>query len=73
MHNRAFHSLKRTFMNVSGLPPPNYDFFKKKYNIYWFFFSNQNMVGEDVGISKTCVSGLETHVYACLRSSTTIA
>ena len=25
MHKRAFQALKRTFMHVSGLPPPNFD------------------------------------------------
>ena len=25
MHNRAFQALKRTFMHVSGLPPPYFD------------------------------------------------
>ena len=25
MHKRAFQGLKRTFMHVSGLPPPYFD------------------------------------------------
>ena len=25
MHKRAFQALKRTFMHVSGLPPPYFD------------------------------------------------
>ena len=25
MHKRAFEALKRTFMHVSGLPPPYFD------------------------------------------------
>ena len=33
MHKRAFQGLKRTFMHVSGLPPPYFDN-KTKYFIY---------------------------------------
>ena len=35
MHKRALQALKRTFMHVSGLPPPYFDLKKK------------NMAGED--------------------------
>ena len=37
MHKRAFQALQRTFMHVSGLPLPYFDF--KKNNLYstWFF------------------------------------
>ena len=62
MHKRAFQALKRTFIHVSGLPPPFCDK-KTKRNVRFFpqhiliknqllfklFFFNQNMVGEDVG------------------------
>ena len=38
MHKRAFQALKRTFMHVSGLPPPYFDL--KKTNFFnWFFES----------------------------------
>ena len=42
-HKRAFQTLKRTFMHVSGLPPPYFDT-KTKYFINKFYY--QNMVGE---------------------------
>ena len=45
MHKRAFQELKRTFMHVSGLPPPYFDN-KTKYFIIQFYY--QNMVGEDL-------------------------
>ena len=78
MHKRAFQALQRTFMHVSGLPPPYFD---KKTNLYFrrafqalkrtlVFY--QNMVGER---PETCINVRfrpETHVYACLRSSPTI-
>ena len=32
MHNCAFQALKRTFMHVSGLPSPYFDY-KTKYSI----------------------------------------
>ena len=60
---------KHTFMHVSGLPPTNFD---KKTITFYIDFLNQSIVGEDVGHSKTCVSGPETHIYACLRSSPNI-
>ena len=44
MHKRAFQALKRTFMHVSGLPPPSFD--KKTNFIFGFFY--QNMVEEDL-------------------------
>ena len=69
MHKRAFQALKRTFMHVSGLPPPYFDI-KTKNFINWFY--HQNMVGEDLKHAQTCVSGPETHVYACSMSSATI-
>ena len=43
MHKRAFQALKRTFMQVSGLPPTYFDN-KLFYKVFSF---NQNMVGED--------------------------
>ena len=70
MHESAFQGMKRTFMHVSGLPPPYFD--SKKQILYKLVFYYQNMVGEDLGHASTCVSGPETHVYACLRSSPTI-
>ena len=64
MQKRAFQALKRTFLHVSGLPPPFLD--KKNYKVIGFY---KTMVWEDLRHAKTCVSGPETHVYACLRSS----
>ena len=43
MHKRAFQALQRTFMHVSGLPPPYFD---KKLIYIVFGFLNQNMVGK---------------------------
>ena len=45
MHKRAFQAPKRTFMHVSGLPPPYFDN-KTKFNKYLVLLSN--MVGEDL-------------------------
>ena len=45
MPKRAFEALKRTFMHVSGLPPPNFD---NKTNLKSIQFYYQNMVGEDL-------------------------
>ena len=39
MHKREFQGLKRTFMHVSGLPPPSFD--KKKPNTFLVFFFYQ--------------------------------
>ena len=50
MHKRAFQGLKRTFMHVSGLPPPYFDL--KKLNILVFGFFNQKMVGRP----ETCIN-----------------
>ena len=69
MHKRAFQVLKRTFMHVSGLHPACFDF-KNFYKIFSFF--NHNKVGEDLRLAQTCVSGPETHVFACLRFCPTI-
>ena len=69
MHKRASQGLKRTFMHVSGLHPAYFDL-KKVYKIIRFF--SHNKVGEDLRLAQTCVSGPETHVFACLRSSPTI-
>ena len=66
MHKRAFQALKGTFMDVSSLPTPDFDLKKTKCFINLFFY--QNMVGKDLRHAYTCVSGPETHVYACLRS-----
>ena len=35
MHKRAFQGLKRTFMHVSGLPPPYFDNKTKYYSKFW--------------------------------------
>ena len=67
MHKRTFQSLKHTFMRVSSLPQSCFD--KKTKYLMKFFFQIHNMVGEDMIHALTCVSGPETHVYACLRSS----
>ena len=69
MHKHAFQALKRTFMHVSALPPQDFD---SKTNLYIVWFNYQKMVKEDLRHAKTSVSGLETHVYACLMSSPTI-
>ena len=69
MHKRAFQALKRTFIHVSGLSPP---FCDKKKPIYKVIVFHQIMVWEDLRHAKMCVSGPETHFYACLRSSPTI-
>ena len=45
MHKRAFQALKRTFMHVSGIPPPYFDN-KTKYFVNKFYY--QTMVGEDL-------------------------
>ena len=45
MHKRAFQTLKRTFMHVSGHPPP---YFVNKTNLQSIWFYHQNMVGEDL-------------------------
>ena len=42
MHKDAFQGLKRTFMHVSGLPPP---YFYKKKSICRVSVFYQNMVG----------------------------
>ena len=39
MHKRAFQDLKRTFMHVSGLPLPYFDF--KKANTYILVFESK--------------------------------
>ena len=36
MHKRAFQALKRTFMHVSGLPPPYFDL-KNNLDVIWYF------------------------------------
>ena len=41
MHKGAFQALKRTFMHVSGLPPPYFD---NKTNFQSTQFYYQNMV-----------------------------
>ena len=61
--------LKRTFVHISGLPPPYFD--KKTKLFKSIFFSNQKMAGEDLRHAYTCVLGPETHVFACLMSSPT--
>ena len=43
MHKRTFQALKRTFMHVSGLPPPYFD---NKTNLQSIWFYYQNMVRE---------------------------
>ena len=46
MHKRAFQALQRTFMHVSGLPPP-YFYLKKIIYIVIGFFKSKNG-GEDL-------------------------
>ena len=45
MHKRALQSLRRTFMSLSSLPQPYFDF-KKKQLIYKLVFY-QKMMGEE--------------------------
>ena len=45
MYKRALQALKRTFMQVLGLPP---SYFDNKTNFITNFFFNQNLVGEDL-------------------------
>ena len=45
MRKRMFQSLKRTFMQVSGLPPTYFDV-KTHLKSNWFFY--RNLVGEDL-------------------------
>ena len=45
MNKHAFQALKRTFMQVSGLPPTYFDV-KTHLKSNWFF--NRNLVGEDL-------------------------
>ena len=49
MHKRAFQALKRTFMDVSGLPPPCFD--KKNQLLYKNFFSYRNKVAEHLRLA----------------------
>ena len=49
MSKHVFQGLKRTFMNVSGLPPPYFDF-KKNYYIL-VFLSNY-----DEGRPEACIN-----------------
>ena len=67
MYKRAFQSLKRTFMHVSGLCSPYFGL-KNQLN-YKFVFFYQNIMGDALRHAQTCVSGSETRVYACFRSS----
>ena len=46
MHKRAFQALKRTFIHVSGLPPPYFDN-KTKYFIKYLVLLSK-MVREDL-------------------------
>ena len=59
MHERAFQALKRTILNVSGLP--HHTLIKRRtiFKVIDFFYQN-------------VYSGPETHVYSCLSSSPTI-
>ena len=45
MHKREFQGLKRTFMHVSGLPPPS---FNKKNQINYKLVFLSNMLGKDL-------------------------
>ena len=45
MHKLAFQGLQRTFMHVSSLPPPCFDFLKKNYKAIGFLKSKYD--GED--------------------------
>ena len=49
MHKRAFQALKRTFMHVSGLPPPYFD----KKLIYKFLVLLSKYGG---GRPETCIN-----------------
>ena len=66
MYRRAFQALKRKFIHVSDLPTPYFVKIKTIFKAIGFL-SNYG-VGRPV-TCKTCVSGPETHVYACLKSS----
>ena len=50
MHKRAFQGLKRTFMHVSGLPPPYFD--KKPFFIKYLVFLSKDGGGRP----ETCIN-----------------
>ena len=50
MHKRAVQGLKRTFMHVSGLPPPYFD--KKTKKLYKLFLLSKYGEGRPV----TCIN-----------------
>ena len=68
-HKRAFQDLKRTIIHVSILTSTYFD---KKSTTFKFGCFYPNMVRENLSHPSTCVSGPETHVSACCRSSPTL-
>ena len=70
MQKRVFQGLKRTFMHVSGLPPPKLD--KKKTIFMVIGFLIKTGWGNTWDMHKTCVSRPETLVHACIRSYPTL-
>ena len=56
MHKRAFQALKRTFMHISSLPLPYYDF---KNQGFKYLFFHQNMVGKTGEMHKRAFQGLK--------------
>ena len=51
MHKRAFQGLKRTFMLVSGLPPPYFALKKNKFIKCFVYLSNDGR-----GRPDTCIN-----------------
>ena len=70
MQKRTFQGLKRTFLHVSGFPPPYFDSEKETEQFIDRFSSKYG--GGRLEHAKTSVSGPETHVNAYLMSSSTI-
>ena len=68
-HKRAFQDLKRTIMHVLSLTSPYFDKKSTTFKIGCFY---PKMIRENLRHPSTCVSGPETHVSACCRSSLTL-
>ena len=68
-HKRAFQDLKRTIMHVSSLTSPYFDKKSTTFKIGCFY---PKMVRENLRHPSMCVSGPETHVSVCCRSSPTL-
>ena len=64
-----FKDLKRTIMHVSSLTSPYFDKKSATFKIGCFY---PKMARENLRHPSTCVSGPETHVSACCRSSPTL-